>query len=106
MGWSSDNLAPMLLIACFALLAVGLGQLARIQKEAIAHLRGVSREEANRIYNRDYTDGDGASFSWREMRDYCRQTGASSRLRLWLLVVVASISGGIASILLDQMLRK
>lgn len=103
-GWL-ENLAPMLLIACFALMALGLAQLARIQKEAIAHHRGVTREEANRIYNRDYTDGDGASFSWREMRDYCRQTGASSRLQLWILVVVAAICGGIGSILLDQMLR-
>ena len=98
-------LPSALIIACFALLMLGFAQLARIQKEAIAHLRGVSREEANRIYSRDYSDGDGARFSWREMRDYCRQTGASSRLHLWLLVVVAAICGGIGSILLDQMMR-
>ena len=100
-----SDLPSALIIASFALLMLGLAQLAQIQKEAIAHLRGVSREEANRIYYRDYSDGDGARFSWREMREYCRNTGATARLRLWLLVVVAALCGGIGSILLDQMLR-
>ena len=106
MAWSMEDVAPMLLIACFGLLMVSLGQLARIQKEAIAHSRDISAEEANRIYKRDYTDGDGASFNWREMRDYCRAVGESSRLSLWVMMVIASIAGGIGSILLDQALRQ
>lgn len=94
-----------LIIACFALLALGLSQLARIQKEAIAFTRGVTGEEAERIYNRDYTDGDGASFNWREIRDYCRAADAWPRLRLWILVVIVAIAGGIGSIFLDQAMR-
>jgi hypothetical protein len=93
------------MVACFALLMLAFAQLARIQKEAIGHLRGISREEADRIYYRDYSDGDGARFSWREMRTYCRETGASSRLRFWSWTVVAAIGGGIGSIFLDQALR-
>src|SRR5262245_62089799 len=104
MEWSLNDVAPTLLIVCFGLLALGLSQLARIQKEAVAHSRGISREEADRIYRRDYTDGDGATFNWREMRDYCRDVG-SSRLRFWVSIVIVSIGGGIGSIFLDQALR-
>ena len=100
-----NDLPPALIIACFALLGLGLTQLAKIQKEAIAYLRGVSREEAERIYHSDYRDGDGASFSWREMRDYCRATDAAPRFRLWITVVITAIGGGIGSIFLDQALR-
>jgi hypothetical protein len=105
MEWSLGDVAPALLIACFGLLALALSQLARIQKEAIAHLRGVSADEADRIYRRDYSDGDGASFNWREMRDYCRAAGESRRLRFWVSLVIVSIGGGIGSIFLDQALR-
>lgn len=99
------DLAPALLIGCFALLTLGLGQLARIQKEAIGHLRGVSLEEARQIYNRDYTDGDGAQFRWGEMRAYCRSTSSSGRLRLWVIMALTAVAGGIGSIFLDQALR-
>lgn len=99
------DIAPALLVVCFALLALGLSQLARIQKEAIGRSRGISAEEADTIYHRDYSDGDGAALNWREIRDYCRATDASARLRLWLLVVIAAIGGGIGSIFLDQALR-
>lgn len=105
MEWSLDDVAPALLVACFCLLGLGLSQLARIQKEAIAHLRGASADEADLIYRRDYTDGDGASFSWREVRDYCSAAGQSTRLTFWVSIVMVSIGGGIGSILLDQALR-
>lgn len=94
-----------LIIACFALLALALSQLARIQKEAIGHSRGVSKDEADHIYRRDYTDGDGATFNWKEMRDYCRAIGETSRLSLWVTLVIASIAGGAGSVFLDQALR-
>jgi hypothetical protein len=105
MEWSLGDVAPALLIACFGLLVLGLSQLARIQKEAIAHSRGVSADEADRIYRRDYSDGDGVSLNWREMRDYCRAVGESTRLRFWVSMVIVSIGGGIGSIFLDQALR-
>jgi hypothetical protein len=105
MEWSLHDVAPALLTACFGLLVLGLSQLARIQKEAIAHSRGVSADEANRIYHRDYSDGDGASFNWREMRDYCRAAGESTRLSFWSSMLIVSIGGGIGSIFLDQALR-
>jgi hypothetical protein len=105
MEWSLDDVAPALLVACFGLLALGLSQLVRIQKEAIAHSRGVSADEADLIYRRDYSDSDGASFNWREMRDYCRAVGQSSRLGFWVSIVIVSIGGGIGSVFLDQALR-
>jgi hypothetical protein len=105
MTWSLGNVAPTLLTAFFFLLMVSLSQLARIQKEAIAQLRGVSADEADRIYRRDYSDGDGANFSLREMREYCRAAGETSRLRFWVWAMIVSIGGGIGSIFLDQALR-
>jgi hypothetical protein len=103
--WSLGNVAPTLLIVCFFLLMVSLSQLARIQKEAIAHLRRASADEADRIYRGDYSDGDGASFSWGEMREYCRGAGETSRLRFWVWAMIVWIGGGIGSIFLDQALR-
>src|SRR5688572_19978348 len=103
MEWSLSDVAPALLVACFGLLGIGLSQLDRIQKEAIAHSRGVSADEADLIYHRDYSDGDGVTFNGREMRDYCRAVGESKRLRFWVSLVIVSI--GIGSIVLDQALR-
>lgn len=94
-----------LIVACFALFGLGLIQLGRIQKDAIGHLRRISAEEADLIYHRDYVDSDGVVLNWREIRDYCRATRSWPRLRLWLLVVVGAIGGGIGSIFLDQALR-
>lgn len=99
------DIPPALMVACFVVFAVGLSQLARIQKEAIGHSRGISAEEADLIYHRDYSDGDGVALNWREIRNYCRDTGASSRLRLWVMVVIAAIGGLIGSVFLDHALR-
>jgi len=99
------DIPPMLMIAFFGLLVLGLAQLARIQVEAIGHLRGISPAEAKSIYSRDYTDGDGAQLNWSEMRAYCRSTHCSGRLRFWIGIEVTALMGGIGSILLDQALR-
>lgn len=53
------DIPPMLLIAFFGLLALALSQLARIQMEAIRYSRGISSDEAKKIYDRDYAVGDG-----------------------------------------------
>ena len=98
-------LPAALIIVCFVLLAIALSQLGRIQKEAIGHLRGLSADEADLIYRRDYTDGDGVTLNWKEMRSYCRDVGASSRLRFWVLFAISSIGGGIGAVFLDQAMR-
>ena len=102
---TTSDIAPALMIAFFGLLVLSLSQLARIQMEAIGHSRGVSPDEAKRIYYRDYSDGDGAQFRWGEMRAYCRSTGSSGRLRLWVIMALTAAAGGIGSIFLDQALR-
>jgi hypothetical protein len=101
----TSEIAPILLILFFALLVLALAQLARIQKEAIGHSRGISAAEAGKIFDRDYSDGDGVQFRWTEMRAYCRSTGRSGRLRFWIAMELASVAGGIGSILLDHALR-
>ena len=102
---TESDIAPALMVTCFGLLVFALSRLARIQVEAIAHLRKISHGEAKRVYYEDYTDGDGAHFSWSEMRSYCRVTGASARLRFWIIAVIMAIAGGIGSIVLDKALR-
>jgi hypothetical protein len=102
---TTDDVAPMLMIAFFGLLVLGLAQLARIQVEAIGHLRGISPAEARSIYSRDYTDGDGAQLKWSEMRAYCRSAHCSGRLHFWIAVEVTALLGGVGSIVLDQALR-
>lgn len=94
----------MLSIGCFGLLMLSLSHLARIQLEAIAYLRKIPPSEAKKIYDRDYTDGDGASLSWQEMSSYCRSTDSSSRLHLWCGMLLASMVGGVGAIVLDQTL--
>ena len=99
------DIAPALMIAFFGLLAVSLSQLARIQMEAIGHSRGISHAEARKIYFRDYTDGDGARFSWGEMRAYCRAIDSSGRFLFWIGMAATAVAGEVGSILLDQALR-
>lgn len=102
---TTTDIPAMLLIACFGILVLALAQLARIQKEAIGHARGISPAEAERIYREDYTDGDGVTFRWREMHAYCRSTGNAARFRFWIGMALTAVAGGIGSILLDQALR-
>ena len=102
---TKTDIAPILLIAFFGLLAVALSQLARLQMEAIGHSRGISRDEAKKIYDQDYMVGDGVRFRWGEISTYCRSTGNTGRLRFWITAAFTAVAGLMGSIFLDQALR-
>ena len=102
---ATNDIPSALAIASFAVLAFAFHQLARIQMEAIGHLRGIAAIEARKVYYQDYCDGDGARFSWREIRDYCRGSGNVRRLRFWIVIEIGALGGLVGSIILDNALR-